>query len=99
MNSPEIKQFIRENSDLFWYIREDVKENISENFLVETILNYGDLKAVKKLFNLLGTEKVAKIFYKQIGRKRHNYFKLVRNFFDLYFKRNVPQRNIVSTSN
>jgi len=43
MNSPEIKQFIHEHSNLFWYTPEDKKEEISTEFLVETILNYGDL--------------------------------------------------------
>ena len=90
MNSPEIKQFIRENSSLFWYIPEKEKENISHEVLVEFILNYGDEKSVKKLFDLLGIEKVADIFYRQSNRPRQNYLKLVKNFFDLYFQRNVP---------
>ncbi len=95
MNSPEIKQFIKENSSLFWYIKESDKENISHETLVEFILNYGDLSAVKKLFELMGIENVSKIFYRQthkegIAAKRINYFPLVLNFFDLYFKRHVP---------
>jgi len=93
MNSPEIKQFIRENSSLFWYIPEKEKENISHEVLVEFILNYGDEKSVKKLFDLLGIEKVAEIFYRQSNRPRQNYLKLVKNFFDLYFQRNVPSGN------
>ena len=65
INTPEIKQFIKENSSLFWWIKEGEKENISQEFLVETILNYGDIKSVKKLFKLIGINKVAEIFYKQ----------------------------------
>jgi len=57
MNNPEIKQFIKENSSLFWWIKEDAKENISINLLVEIILNYGDLESVKKLFSLIGIKK------------------------------------------
>ncbi|MBI4945027.1 MAG: hypothetical protein HY840_01345 [Bacteroidetes bacterium] len=100
-NTPEIKQFIRENTALFWYIPEKAKENISHETLVEFILNYGDEKNVKKLFDLLGMEKVAEIFYKQThkenltARNRINYLKLVRNFFDLYFKKNNAYRNII----
>ena len=95
MNSPEIKQFIRENSSLFWYIPEKEKENISQELLVETILNYGDEKSMKKLFCFLGTEKVADVFYRQthkngIAAKRVNYFPRVIHFFNLYFKRHVP---------
>ena len=54
MNSPEIKEFIREHSNLFWYTPEDKKEEISNEFLVETILNYGDKESVLHLFQLLG---------------------------------------------
>lgn len=99
-NSPEIKQFIRENAFLFWYIRADAKENISHETLVEFILNYGDEKSVKKLFDLLGIEKVAEIFYKQthkenpIACKRINYFPRTLHFFKLYFQRNAPRNTV-----
>lgn len=94
-NSPEVKKFIRENSTLFWYIKESEKENISHEVLVEFILNFGDEKQVKKLFKLLGVKKVAEIYYKQTRKKdpvaarRINYLPLVKNFFDLYFAKNA----------
>lgn len=93
MNSPEIKLFIKENSSIFWYVKESEKENISHEVLVEFILNYGDKRAVKKLFALLNINKVAEIFYSQISRERVNYFEPVRNFFDLYFKHHVSSGN------
>ena len=89
MNNPKIKEFIQENSSLFWYTPEEEKENISLNFLVETILNYGNEKSIKKLFELLGINEVAEIFYKQISRQRINYHKRTVNFFELYFKRHA----------
>ena len=52
MNSPEIKEFIRENSSLFWYIPENKKEDISLELIVETILNYGNLDSIKKLIKI-----------------------------------------------
>ena len=88
-NRPEIKNFIKENSNLFWYIPEDKKEDISHEVLVEFILNYGNDKSVKKLFNLLGINVVADIFYKQTNRKRVNYQKRSVHFFNLYFKKHV----------
>lgn len=90
MNSPEIKAFIRENSHLFWYTPEDKKEDISQEFLVETILNYGDINAVKKLFFLLGIKNVSKIFFDSINkseRRKGNFHELTVNYFSLYFKR------------
>lgn len=87
MNTPEIKQFIKENSSLFWYIPEEKKQDISHEVLVEFILNYGNQKSVKKLFKLLGIRRVAEIFRKQTNRKRVNYFPSVINFFNLYFNK------------
>ena len=52
-NPEEIKLYIRERRDLFWYTKEDQKEKISLDFLVETILNYGSLEDAKKLFESL----------------------------------------------
>jgi len=96
-NTPGIKTFIKENSSLFWYIKEEEKQNISIEFLIETILNFGDEKSVKKLFDLVGINKVAEIFYKQTSGKRVNYHKRTVHFFNLYFKRHA-QRNSVKTA-
>jgi len=90
MNTPEIKEFIRQNSNLFWYTPEDKKEDISHEFLVETILNYGDISALKRLFSLLGIKKVAEIFLRSVNksdRRRGNYHELTINFFQLVFKK------------
>ncbi len=86
-----IREFIKENSALFWYIKEEDKENINLNLLVETILHYGNEKSVKTLFNLVGLQKVAEIFYKQTSGRRVNYPPRTVHFFDLYFKRHAPR--------
>lgn len=90
MNNPNIKAFIKENSHLFWYTPEDKKEDISHEFIVETILNYGDINAVKELLQLLGEKKVAKIFFDTINksdRRKNNFHELTVNYFSLFFKR------------
>ena len=90
MNSPEIKAFIRENSHLFWYTPEDKKEEISPEYLVETILNYGDIVAIKKLFAYYGVKKVSEIFFDSINmsnRRKGNFHELTINYFTLFFKR------------
>ena len=89
MNSPEIKAFIRDNSTLFWYTPEDKKEEISLEFLVETILNYGDLKTVKQLFDLIGIKTAANFFFDSINksyRRKGNFNELTINYFTLVFK-------------
>jgi len=90
MNSPEIKEYIQKRYYLFWYIKDDKKENISPVLLVETILNYGSADDIKELFNLIGIDTVADIFYKAaINRNRTNYFRPVINYFNLFFQRNA----------
>jgi hypothetical protein len=90
-HSEEIKQFIRDHSSLFWYIKPEAKERISLEFLVETILSFGTISNVKRLFELLGTEKAAEIFYKQISGRRINYQPRTKHFFKLYFDRHVQK--------
>ncbi len=93
-NTPEIKAFIRENSSLFWYTPESKKENIDHEFLVEHILNYGDMDAVRKLLKILGIEYTAKVFRAHIAkgeRFRGNYFPIYLNFFENFFNKYAPQ--------
>lgn len=88
MNSPEIKEFIRQHSNLFWYTPEEKKEEISNEFLVETILNYGDKESVLQLFHLLGIKEVAELFFNAINlseRRKGNYHELTINYFTLVF--------------
>ncbi len=92
-NDKEIKKFIREHSSFFWYVKDDAKEKISMEFLVETILSYGNGSDVKRLFELIGVEQAAQIFYRQISRKRINYRPRTMHYFKLYFDRHV-QGNI-----
>lgn len=85
----EIKEFIKENKSLFWYIKGNALESISVEFLVETILHYGNAGNVKKLFDLIGIQRVAEIFYKQTSGSRVNYPPRTVHFFNLYFKKHA----------
>ena len=76
---------------LFWYFDKSNLHTISDAVMVEFILNYGSLEAVKELLTVLGTEGVAKEFSKSIQKNRHNYFPQVQHFFNLYFSKNVPE--------
>lgn len=87
MNSPEIKAFIREKSDLFWYTPENKKENISPELLVETILNYGSMDDVRKILKIIGMKEMSRIFFNADGRKKMNYYPDIYHYFSLLFKR------------
>ena len=88
-DNSEIKDFIHENSSLFWWIKPEERTNISLNAMVEAVLNYGDEKSVKKLFDLVGIKTTADIFTRQISGKRSNYHKRTQNYFKLYFKKHA----------
>jgi len=87
VNTPEIKTFIHEHRDLFWYTPEEMKEEISPDLLVETILNYGNLSEIKSLIRIMGMKEIARIFFSADERKRLNYYPEIYNFFSLLFSR------------
>ena len=92
MRNEAVKDYIRQRSELFWYSPEDKGETVSDDLLVEQILNYGTLDDVKNLFRVLGVAEVADIFFKSISlseRRRNNYSPVTINYFTLLFNRYV----------
>ena len=89
VNSTEIEKFIQANSTLFWSVPASMRGNISLNLLVETILQYGDLPEIRRLFELIGIKKVAAIFREQTTRRRCNYHPRTINYFRQYFARHA----------
>lgn len=87
MNSPEVKAFIHRHSNLFWYTPEDKKEDINPEFLVETILNYGDMDAVRELIQIMGIERLAEIFSGLQGRKKMNLYPEIYHFYSILIQR------------
>ena len=97
MRTKEIKDYIRAREHLFWYSPEDKTETVTDELLVETILNYGNLNDVRELFNVFGKQNVADIFFRvttRSERSKNNYNELTRNFFTLYFDK-YAHRNII----
>ncbi|GAB6394753.1 MAG: hypothetical protein MdMp024_1065 [Bacteroidales bacterium] len=85
-----VKDFIKEHQALFWYSPGDKSETVSDELLVETILNYGTMQNVRQLFQVMGIKSVAGIFFDSISkseRRRNNYFELTANYFTLLFNK------------
>jgi len=78
-----IKSFIKKRQYLLWYIKD--LNNISQELIVESVLNYGSFDDVKKMINILKIKNVANIFRNQIKKKRNNYDPKIKNYFKLYF--------------
>ena len=89
MASKELQDFIAARKPLVWYVR-DPRE-LSEESVVEAVLNYGNWRDVQELIRIMGMERVARIFRKQMvtGRQRGNYYQEVANYFGLYFDKYV----------
>jgi hypothetical protein len=83
------QELIQKYGNLFWFVPEKDKANLSIDAIVETILNYGDLEAVRLLIKLFGFKVVSEIFFRQIRHKRVNYYPQVSNFFTYYFNRHA----------
>lgn len=98
MRSPELKAFIQQHSALFWYTPQDKKEDISDELLIETTLNYGTIDDFIQLKKIMGGSNLADIFMGLKGRKKMNYYPEIYNFFYLYFQK-YAQRNSKSKPN
>ncbi len=88
--SPELKKYIEEHQALFWYTPAPKGKNVSDELLVETILNYGQLSDIKELFKIVGKKNIADIFFNSISkseRRKNNYNELTVNYFTLLFNR------------
>ena len=97
MRTEAVKDFIRKHQALFWYSPEDKAETVSDELLVETILNYGTMNSVTELFQLIGIENVANIFFNstnQSVRRKNNYHELALNYYTLLFNR-YAHRNFI----
>lgn len=83
-----IGDFVRKRKHLFWSTKN--YDGLSNGAVVEAILNYGDMNDVRELINLLGMQKVAKIFREKSKKSkagRQNYCSEVISYFNLYFNK------------
>jgi hypothetical protein len=88
-NSPELKALIRKNAHLFWYSKENKKENLPLGVVLEFFINYAGKETIKELFDTVGIKTAAAIFFEQLKtqKDRSNYFPELSNFFTLYFNK------------
>ena len=90
-NSPELKALIRKNAHLFWYSKENKKENLPLGVVLEFFINYAGKETIKELFDTVGIKTAAAIFFEQLKtqKDRSNYFPELSNFFTLYFNKHA----------
>jgi len=90
-NSPELKALIRKNAHLFWYSKENKKENLPLGVVLEFFINYAGKETIKELFDTVGIKTAAAVFFEQLKtqKDRSNYFPELSNFFTLYFNKHA----------
>lgn len=83
-----IQEFIKKRPYLVWYVKD--LSSLSEESIVEHVLNYGNWKDVQEIIKILGIGKIAKIFKEEsIPDKfgRQNFRPEIKNYFQLYFNK------------
>jgi len=101
MRSPEVKKFIDDHEYLFWYSPAPKSETVSDELLVEMVLNYGSMDDLRNLFAVMSINGVARIFFDSIGkseRRKGNYHEVILNYFTLFFNRYAPRDTFRTTA-
>jgi hypothetical protein len=89
MRDKQLQEFINDNKSLFWYTPEESKENISDELLLEMVINYTELDNIMRLFNIIGLNRARNILESFEGRQKNNIYPELYNFFMEYLKRAV----------
>ena len=80
-----IADFAKKRKNIFWSTKN--YSGLSNDAVVESILNYGDMDDVKELISILGIKEIAQIFKEQANKPRANYRPEIKNYFTLYFQK------------
>ncbi len=68
------EHLIDKHQNLFWYTPAEKRHQISDDLLVETVLNEGTLDDYRELMQTLDAHRVAEVFFSAKGRKKANYY-------------------------
>ena len=85
-----LKTFIKKRPHLVWHVKD--LDNLSQESVVENVLNYGDFDDIKKMFKIIGLKNTANIFKQQIKQLRNNYDPKIAHYFKLYFQKHAHTR-------
>jgi len=78
-----VNDIIKAKPYLAWYVKSS--EKLSEESVLEHILNYGNWDDVQQFIKIKGKEDTAKLFNQTILHKRTNYSPSITSYFYRYF--------------
>jgi len=81
----KLQDIFLQKSYLVWDLKNP--DGLSEDSMVERIINYGNWDDVMQAISILGIAKVSSIFNASINQTRNNYRPQTINFFKLYFQK------------
>ncbi len=79
-----VQSIIKRKPYLAWDVRSI--EGLSDEAVLEKILNYGDWDDVQKFIKIKGKRETAQLFQKTLSKKRINYDPAIVHYFSRYFK-------------
>lgn len=80
-----LQEFIKKKPYLVWSTKN--YDKLSNATILEAVLNYGDWDDFKKVIEILGIKKAAKIFREKSKQSRCNYRPETKYYFKLYFNK------------
>lgn len=82
-----VNSIIKNKPYLAWYVNDP--EKLSEESVLEHVLNYGNWEDVQLFIKIKGRDKTAELFKKTITKKRTNYTPAIKSYFYRYFNNHV----------
>ncbi|MBI4225875.1 hypothetical protein HY612_02070 [Candidatus Roizmanbacteria bacterium] len=78
-----VNDIVKNKPYLAWYVKNP--EVLSEQSVLEHVLNYGDWEDVQLFIKIKGQKETAELFKKSLANKRTNYLPAIKNYFIRYF--------------
>ena len=82
-----VNSIIKNKPYLAWYVKDP--EKLSEESVLEHVLNYGNWDDVQQFIKIKGKDKSAELFKKTLTKKRTNYSPAIKSYFYRYFNYHV----------
>ncbi len=84
-----LKTLINNHQYLFWDISKDKVHSLSNEAILERILQYGDMPELREVISILGKENIKESYGVIKNKKRLNLRPQTINFFNLYIEKHL----------
>lgn len=84
-------QLTKSNKSLFWDIPEGKISDLSNEAVIERLVNYGDFDTFKKIFQVMNIEVLVDVFKTILNKKRSNIRPAAANYVKIFIKNNYGE--------